>query len=350
MRSVTASCLRVDRARRGRSEDAALLADFVQEPAPGWSVPALRVGVARGSGYDVTTLPLEPYVARVLAGEAAPDFHPAALEALAIAVRTYALANLGRHRSDGFDVCDQTHCQVMRQPPRPRPNARHRRRQGRSCWIGARRRRFTTAHRAAVEPRFRRPSGPAPTIRPFFRPATTMPAEARPPGRARSRRRTCGGRWKRPASAAACAMFGSPRIHGSGRVARLALDGSDAARDLGTGPAHGGRPHARLAAHQEHGVRAPACRQRVPLHRPWIGTRRRHVCHRIGTSRGSGAECNRDPRTLFSRADDWDGGFASDRSATTARVVRRRLRPRRRRRAPTCSSRCPMATRASAPR
>src|SRR4029077_4175690 len=27
---------------------------------------------------------------------------------------TYALANLGRHRADGFDVCDQTHCQVVR--------------------------------------------------------------------------------------------------------------------------------------------------------------------------------------------------------------------------------------------
>ena len=89
-------------------------ADVVQTPTPGWAVPALRVGIARGNGYDVTTLPIEPYVARVLGGEAAPDSHPAALEALAIAVRTYALANLGRHRADGFDVCDQTHCQVVR--------------------------------------------------------------------------------------------------------------------------------------------------------------------------------------------------------------------------------------------
>jgi stage II sporulation protein D (peptidoglycan lytic transglycosylase) len=82
--------------------------------APAWAVPALRVGIARGNGYDVAALPIEPYVARVLGGEAAPDSHPAALEALAIAVRTYALANLGRHRADGFDVCDQTHCQVVR--------------------------------------------------------------------------------------------------------------------------------------------------------------------------------------------------------------------------------------------
>jgi SpoIID/LytB domain protein len=50
----------------------------------------------------------------VLAGEAARDSPPAALEALAITVRTFALANRGRHRADGFDLCDQTHCQVLR--------------------------------------------------------------------------------------------------------------------------------------------------------------------------------------------------------------------------------------------
>ena len=76
---------------------------------------ALRIGVARaGGGYTVTTVPLEQYVARVLTGEALPDSRPAALEALAITVRTYALANRARHAADGFDLCDETHCQVMR--------------------------------------------------------------------------------------------------------------------------------------------------------------------------------------------------------------------------------------------
>src|SRR5437879_399836 len=75
----------------------------------------LRVGFARsGGGYTVTVLPLENYVARVLAGEAARDSPPAALDALAITVRTFALANVRRHRADGFDLCDQTHCQVVR--------------------------------------------------------------------------------------------------------------------------------------------------------------------------------------------------------------------------------------------
>jgi SpoIID/LytB domain protein len=77
----------------------------------------IRIGVARpGGGYTVQTFPLETYIARVLAGEAGRDSRPAALEALAITIRTFALANPGRHNADGFDLCDQTHCQVMRTP------------------------------------------------------------------------------------------------------------------------------------------------------------------------------------------------------------------------------------------
>ena len=74
----------------------------------------VRIGVLRNGHYDVVSLPLEVYVARVLAGEAAPDSPPASLEALAIAIRTYTATNRGRHGADGFDLCDQTHCQVMR--------------------------------------------------------------------------------------------------------------------------------------------------------------------------------------------------------------------------------------------
>lgn len=59
-------------------------------------------------------VPLEVYVARVLAGEGEPDALPAARQALAVSIRTFALANAGRHRSAGFDVCDTTHCQVPR--------------------------------------------------------------------------------------------------------------------------------------------------------------------------------------------------------------------------------------------
>jgi SpoIID/LytB domain protein len=82
----------------------------------GPDLPAVvRVGVLGADGrYLVTPIPLEAYVARVLSGEAMRASAPPALEALAVAIRTFAVANLGRHRADGFDLCDQTHCQVMR--------------------------------------------------------------------------------------------------------------------------------------------------------------------------------------------------------------------------------------------
>jgi len=37
-----------------------------------------------------------------------------ALDVQAIVSRTYAVANLGRHAAEGFDLCDSTHCQVYR--------------------------------------------------------------------------------------------------------------------------------------------------------------------------------------------------------------------------------------------
>jgi stage II sporulation protein D len=65
-------------------------------------------------GGRVTRVPVELYVARVIAGEGEPDAPDAAQQALAIAIRTFAAANMGRHRRNGFDLCDATHCQVLR--------------------------------------------------------------------------------------------------------------------------------------------------------------------------------------------------------------------------------------------
>ncbi len=83
-------------------------------PASNGSAP-VRIGVLRDATYTVRTVPLEAYVAGVLAGEAARESPPASLQTLAIAIRTYTVANIGRHRAEGFDLCDQTHCQVLRQ-------------------------------------------------------------------------------------------------------------------------------------------------------------------------------------------------------------------------------------------
>ena len=60
------------------------------------------------------TLPSEDYVAAALNGEAAPDEPEASLKAMAITIRTFALENTSRHRAQGFDLCDSTHCQSLR--------------------------------------------------------------------------------------------------------------------------------------------------------------------------------------------------------------------------------------------
>lgn len=57
------------------------------------------------------TLSLEDYVAGVLRGEASVESEPEALKALAITIRTYALKNIGRHATRGYDFCSTTHCQ-----------------------------------------------------------------------------------------------------------------------------------------------------------------------------------------------------------------------------------------------
>ena len=57
------------------------------------------------------TLSLEDYVAGVLRGEGSVESEAEALKALAITIRTYALKNIGRHATHGYDFCSTTHCQ-----------------------------------------------------------------------------------------------------------------------------------------------------------------------------------------------------------------------------------------------
>jgi stage II sporulation protein D len=95
-------------------------------------------------GLRVTLqIPSEDYVAAVLAAEAAPDEPQASLEALAIAARTFALENLRRHKAEGFDLCDSTHCQALHLGPvRPSITAAVRDTAGITLWNGT--------HRASI--------------------------------------------------------------------------------------------------------------------------------------------------------------------------------------------------------
>lgn len=75
----------------------------------------VRLGhLSTGGKPRIETLAMDDYIAQVLAGEGQPTAGDAAQQALAIAARTFAQANRNRHRREGFDLCDTTHCQVVR--------------------------------------------------------------------------------------------------------------------------------------------------------------------------------------------------------------------------------------------
>ncbi len=73
---------------------------------------ALELRAAGGLLHLTGHLPLETYVAQVLASEAGPGTPPAALKAQAVVIRSYAQAARGRHPAGA--LCDLAHCQLLR--------------------------------------------------------------------------------------------------------------------------------------------------------------------------------------------------------------------------------------------
>ena len=71
------------------------------------------VVTARSGALELAvTMPVESYVNRVVAGESDATDTAASLEALAIVVRTFALHQAHGHAA--YDLCDSTHCQLVR--------------------------------------------------------------------------------------------------------------------------------------------------------------------------------------------------------------------------------------------
>lgn len=62
----------------------------------------------------VNKLTIDEYTYGVINGEMNYSNPQEALKVQAVVVRSYALTNIGRHGSNGFDVCDSTHCQLYR--------------------------------------------------------------------------------------------------------------------------------------------------------------------------------------------------------------------------------------------
>jgi stage II sporulation protein D len=71
--------------------------------------------IRASSGFTlINEIELEEYLRGILKVEANPAWPQESLKAQAILARTFALQNRGKHRSQGFDLCDDSHCQVYR--------------------------------------------------------------------------------------------------------------------------------------------------------------------------------------------------------------------------------------------
>ncbi|HKR94940.1 MAG TPA: SpoIID/LytB domain-containing protein [Candidatus Angelobacter sp.] len=66
----------------------------------------------------IVAMEMETAVASIVMAESPPDAPIEALKAQAVATRSFLIAGKGRH--SGFDFCDTTHCQFLRQAPEPR--------------------------------------------------------------------------------------------------------------------------------------------------------------------------------------------------------------------------------------
>jgi len=75
----------------------------------------LEVSPGAGALIPVVVMDRETAVASALAAESPPGASMEALKAQAVAMRSYYAAERGRHR--GYDFCDTTHCQFLREPP-----------------------------------------------------------------------------------------------------------------------------------------------------------------------------------------------------------------------------------------
>lgn len=60
----------------------------------------------------VNVVPVEGYVYGIIKREISPEWPMEAIKAQAVAARTYALFNLGKHKDEGFDLCATSDCQV----------------------------------------------------------------------------------------------------------------------------------------------------------------------------------------------------------------------------------------------
>jgi stage II sporulation protein D len=72
----------------------------------------LKVGIEHGVFKLVNHIGFDHYLAGVVMAEAGPGAPEEFLKAQAVLCRTYAIKNWYRHIDEGFNLCDDTHCQA----------------------------------------------------------------------------------------------------------------------------------------------------------------------------------------------------------------------------------------------
>ena len=87
-------------------------------PSDSRDVSYVLVGMTEDGRTVVRKVPLEDYVQVTALSEFAPasgepSLVERMLEVQSVVSRTYALAHLGRHAREGFDLCSSTHCQLF---------------------------------------------------------------------------------------------------------------------------------------------------------------------------------------------------------------------------------------------
>jgi hypothetical protein len=76
---------------------------------------SVEFGRFGGSGITaVNIVSAEEYLYGVVSAEMGAGFHHEALKAQAVAARSYMLTRMGVHSAQGYDLCDQGHCQAYR--------------------------------------------------------------------------------------------------------------------------------------------------------------------------------------------------------------------------------------------
>src|SRR5262249_13634509 len=114
--SATAAGDQVQITDGGRVQRLFVEGDYRIEPEHGVKITAvapLELSAHDGLLTLVAAMPLEDSVAAALQGESANFTNPESLKAMAVAVRPYAARFRPRHAGEGYDFCDNTHCQNL---------------------------------------------------------------------------------------------------------------------------------------------------------------------------------------------------------------------------------------------